>query len=109
MHVEGKRRRAAETAEFRRRETISAIARAAPAVLLGNADAEQALAVHVAEVLERKARLAVVLRGAWRQHPRAEPPRLRDQLRLGVAKQERLRREHRGASVMSIEIAVHEG
>src|SRR5262249_59520437 len=47
VHVEGERGRAAVAAELRRRETIGAIAGAEPAVLLGDADAEQALAVHV--------------------------------------------------------------
>src|SRR6202043_1494311 len=39
MHVEGKRGRAAETAEFRRGEAVGAKTGAEPAVLLGNADA----------------------------------------------------------------------
>ncbi len=41
---------------------------------------EQALGMHVAEILDRKGRVAIVLRRARRQHAAAEPARLADQI-----------------------------
>src|SRR5262249_53451261 len=99
--------RAAVAAEFRRSEAIGAKIGASAAVLLRDADAEQAGAMHVAEILDRKSGVAVVLRRARRQHPGAEAPRLCDQFRFGVGEAERLGRKHRGAGVVGIEIAVH--
>ena len=52
------------------------------AVRLRDADGEQALGVHVAKILEREARLAVVFLGAWREHTPAEAPRLVDEVGL---------------------------
>src|SRR5215470_6516321 len=62
--------------------------------------------MHVAEILDRKAGVAVVLGGARCQHPGAEAPRLPDQFRLGIGEPERLRRKHR-TGIVGLEFAVH--
>ena len=49
---------------------------------------EQAFGMHVAEILDREGRLAIVLGGARRQHARAEAARLVDQRGFLVAEPE---------------------
>ena len=79
MHVPGERGRAAVAAELGRGETVGAERGAEPAVFLRHADAQQPFGVHVVEILDREGRVAVVLRGAGREHARAEAARLVDQ------------------------------
>src|SRR5262245_3212999 len=72
-------------------------------MLLRHADAQEPFRVHVAEVLDRERRVAIVLRGARRQYARAEGPRLADQRGLFVVEPEGVRRENRRVAVVSIE------
>src|SRR5208337_2698954 len=76
MHVPGKCGGAAVAAELGRGETIGRKIGAQASFLPWDADGVQALAMHVAEVLDREARLAVVFRRARRQNAAAEGPRL---------------------------------
>ena len=59
--------------------------------------------MHVAEILDREGRLAVVLRGARRQHARAEAARLVDQRGLLVAETERVGRKDRRVAVVRVD------
>ena len=95
VHVPGQRGRAAVAAELGRGDAIGLEIRAAAPVGLRDADREQALAAHIAKVLDRKRRVAIMLRGARRQHAFAEPARLVDQIRLRIGQPERVGCEHR--------------
>ena len=103
MHVPGERGRAAVAAELCGGEAIGAERGAEPALLLRHADAQQAFGVHVAEILDREGRVAVVLRGARRQHARAEAARLVDQRGFLVAEPEGFRAEDRRVAVVRVE------
>ena len=72
----------------------------------GNADREQALGVHVAKILDRKRRVAIVLGGARRQHAAAEAARLGDQVGRRRVEPERIGRQHRGVEIMRVDGAV---
>ena len=88
MHVPGQRGRAAIAADLGGGEAIGAERRAGAAMLLRHADAEQAFGMHVAKILDREGRLAIVLGGARRQHACAEAARLGDQRGLFLAEPE---------------------
>ena len=104
MHVPGQRGRAAIAAELGGGQTIGAEARARAALLARHADGEQAFLVHVAKVLDRERRIAIVLRGARRQHAGSEPARLFDQVGLVVARRKARAIEDRRGGVMSVEV-----
>ena len=95
MHVEGQRRGAAIAPHLGRGQTISLEIGAEPAVLFGNANTEQAFAVHVAKVLDWKTRVAIMLGGPRRQHAAAEAARMRDQIGLKLRETECVWREDR--------------
>src|SRR4051812_18579106 len=59
--------------------------------------------MHVAEILDREGRIVIMLRGAWRQHARAEATRLLDQGGFLITKAKRIGREDRRVTVVRIE------
>src|SRR5262249_26702712 len=89
MHVPGQRGRAAIAAELGGGEAVCLEIGPEAALLLRHADGKEAFRVHVAKILERKARLAVVLGGPRLQHAAPEPPRLFDQRGLKIVEAER--------------------
>ena len=102
VHVPGQRGGAAIAAELGRGEAIGAVAGAEAAVSLGDADGEQALGMHVAEVLDRKGGVAIVLGSARRQHALAEPAGSFDQLGFVAVEAERGRVEYRRVGVVRV-------
>ena len=105
MHVPGQRGRAAIAAELGGGEAIGAEACACAALLARHADREQTFLVHVAEVLDRERRVAVVLRRARREHPCAERLRLLDQIGIAVLEAKARAIEDRCCGVVSVEFA----
>ena len=103
MHVPRERGRAAVAAKLGGGETVGAERCAEPAMFLRHADAQQPFGVHVAEILDREGRVAVVLRGAGREHARAEAARLVDQRGFFVAEPEGIRREDRRVAVVRVD------
>ena len=95
MHVPGQRGGAAIAADFGGGQRIGLVVGAEPAVLPGDGDAEQAGAVQVPVVLGREFRVAVIGRGAAREHRLAELARARDDFGLFVVEAERLGIEDR--------------
>ncbi len=100
MHVPGERGRPAKAAELRGGQAIGLEIGAETALLLRDADREQAFRMHVAEVLDRESGLTIVFLRARRQHAAAECPRPSDQLGLGIAQAERFRRKDRGVAIV---------
>jgi hypothetical protein len=92
---------------FHESAVVSLEIRAGATVGLRDADGEQVLAAHIAEILDRKRRVAIVLCGARREHALPEPPRLADQVGLDIGQAERVGREHRGINVVRIDRRVH--
>ena len=72
MHVPGQRGRAAIAADLGGRERIGLVVGAEAAVLLRNGDAEQAGAMQIPVVLGREFGVAIIGRGAAREHALAE-------------------------------------
>ena len=107
MHVPGQRGRAAIAAELGGGETIGAEARARSALLARHADREKTFLMHVAKILDRERRIAVVLRGARREHPRAERSRLFDQVGVVGGELEAYGIEDRRVALLEIEAADH--
>ena len=63
--------------------------------------------MHVAEVLDREARLAVVFLRARSKHTAAEPPRLVDELGLGRRQAECVGRKDRRVALVAFERIIH--
>ncbi len=95
--------RAAVAAKLGGGETIGSERRAGAVVLLRHADRQQPLRMHVAEVLDREGRLAIVFGGAGRQHARAEAACLGDQRGFLVAEPKRIGRENRRVAVVDVD------
>jgi hypothetical protein len=109
VHVPGQRRGPAVAAELGGGEAVGPEAGTPASFGFGDADREQALPVHVAEVLDRKCRIAIVPGRTRRQHTRAEPARPVDQLGLAVGKAERCGIEDRRMDVEPVEAAGRHG
>src|SRR5262245_2298675 len=109
MHVPGKRRGPAIAAKFCRGETIGGEAGTGTTGLLGNADCEQALAVHVAKVCEREASVAVMLGGAGGKYATAEAAGCMDQSGIARGQAKRGRLENRCVGIDRREVAVVHG
>jgi len=77
---------------------------AAAAFGSGDADREQSLPVHVAEILDRERRRAIVLGSARRQHAPTETARPGDQIRLRSGEPERIRCKQRSVDVVRVKI-----
>ncbi len=107
MHVPGECGGAAVAAELGRGETIGRKIGAQASFLPWDADGEQALAMHVAEVLDREARLAVVFRRARRQNAAAEGPRLVDEFGLERGEAECVGRKDRRIMHVACERIMH--
>src|SRR6266545_3893801 len=104
VHVPRQGGRAAISGELGGGKAVCLKIGAEAALLFRDTDGEEPFRVHVPEVLDRKARLAVVLSSARRQYVAPEPPGLVDQLGLRIAEPERAGCEDRGLRVMRIDI-----
>jgi hypothetical protein len=103
VHVPGERGRAAVAAELRRCEAIGEEIGAEASVGFRDADGEKPLAVHIAEILERERRVAVVLGRARCQDPPSEAACLADQVGREIRKPERIGSEDRSVEVVRVE------
>src|SRR5205085_12229382 len=102
-HVPRQRGRAAVAAELGGGEAIGAKRSAEASMRLRHADPQQTLRMHVAKILDRERRVAIVLRGTRRQNAGAEAARFVAEGGFLITKPKRIGRENRRIALMRIE------
>src|SRR5450631_1923764 len=103
MHVPGQRGGAAIAPDLGGGQGIGLIIGAEAAMLFRNGDGEQAGAMQIPVILDREFRVAVVGRGAVREHRLAEFASARDDASLFVIEPECLRVEDRSVQIDGID------
>ena len=107
MHVPGERSCPAKAAQLRGGDAIGEEVGSQPAVRFRDADGEQAFGMHVAKILEGKARFPIVFLRARSEHPPAEVPCLLDKVGLKRSKPKCIRRENRRISLVAFQRVIH--